>query len=446
MGSSHVGGDPRRRMSEVRYARSAHAHVAYRVFADAATARRDVILVLSGTMPMDALLDDPVALRFVEGLADLGRLVVFDRCGIGLSDPPPDANSSVLTQWCTDLEAVIAATDVAQPVLVTQGLGAATLFLYSERHSGAVSSLVLLSPGIRPVDDDTVRRQIAGEWDSVALWFPSRAEEPGFREWFIRAGQRGASPGRAAHTYPTTGDDDLLLAEVAAARVETPTLVLRRPEHPMTPSRTDDPILALVPGAVRVDVPGQDMFAWGGEVDALIAEVTRFVTGEHRSPAPERTLAAVLYSDIVASTDRATLLGDTRWRRVLDRHDEAARACIGRRGGTVVKTTGDGILAVLPSATNALRAARELLGAVREQGLEVRVGIHVGDIDRRGDDISGINVVIGARILSLAGPGEILMSHTALDAIGESVEFESRGEQRLKGVSGRWMIFSIVDP
>jgi class 3 adenylate cyclase len=183
----------------------------------------------------------------------------------------------------------------------------------------------------------------------------------------------------------------------------------------------------------------------GGEVDALLAELTRFVTGEHRSPAPKRALTAVLHSDLVASTELASAVGDARWKRVLDCHDEIARSCVGRRGGTLIKTTGDGILAILPSATSALRSAQELRAAIREQDLEVRVSIHVGDIDRRGDDISGINVVIGARILNLAGPGEIVMSQSALAATGESIHFESRGEHHLKGVRGTWPIFSIVD-
>ena len=196
---------------------------------------------------------------------------------------------------------------------------------------------------------------------------------------------------------------------------------------------------------MRVDLPGEDLFFWGGEVDALLAEIARFVTGEHHSPAPDRLLVAVLYSDLVASTERTAALGDGRWKRVLDRHDEIAHACVGRRGGTVIKNTGDGILAILPSATNALRAAQELRAAIREQDLEVRVGIHVGDVDRRGDDVSGINVVIGARILNLARPGEILMSHPALAATGESVPAESRGEHLLKGVRGSWTIFSIAD-
>src|SRR5262249_44038629 len=162
--------------------------------------------------------------------------------------------------------------------------------------------------------------QLQGEADSVALWCPSRADEPGFRDWFNRAGQFGASPRLAERAYPLLSDDDVREIEEAASRIRVPVLVLRRPAHPLCPPRTSDPITALVPGAVRVELPGEDLSTFGGEVDALLAEVFRFVTGEHRMSAPERILAAVLYSDLVASTDRAAALGDARWKRVLDRH------------------------------------------------------------------------------------------------------------------------------
>jgi len=184
---------------------------------------------------------------------------------------------------------------------------------------------------------------------------------------------------------------------------------------------------------------------WGGEVDALLAEVSRFVTGEHRAPVPERVLAAVFSSDLVGSTDRATALGDARWKQVLDRHDEIARSCVARRGGIVIKTTGDGILATLPSASSALAAAGDLRSALRDEHLEVRVGIHVGDLDLRGDDISGVGVVTAARIMSLAGPGDILASSTAVEAAnGSSHRFEPRGEHRLKGVAGTWHVSALA--
>ena len=443
-----MDGNLRRGSSELRYARSADAHIAYRVLEGETTSTADVVLVLGGgTMPMDALFDDPVALRFVEGLADLGRLVVFDRCGIGLSDPLPSSGTSALVQWRQDLEAVIEGSGLVRPVLVTQGLGVGLAILHCDRNSENVSSLVLVSPGIRPFDPDVVRRQIAGEADSVALWFPSRADDPSFREWFENAGRRGASPGAAARAYEGTAEDELRLIETAAARLRIPTLVLRRPGHPITPSREDDHVLALLPGAVRVDLPGSDLFAWGAELDALLSEVTAFVTGEHRPPVPERVLGAVLFTDLVASTERATALGDDRWKRLIDRHDKIATSCIARRGGTVIKTMGDAILAILPSANSAFDAAVDLRAALEQENLELRVGIHVGDVDRRGSDLSGVGVTTAARIQSLAGRGEILASATAAQAAnGGTHHFEPRGEYQLKGVAGTWQVVALTEP
>lgn len=396
-------------------------------------------------MAMEALFDDPVALRWVEGLAELGRLIVFDRRGIGLSDPLGPSERSTFASWCDDVESVVEATQARQPVLVGHLISACVTLLYCDRHPDDVSSLAMLEPAPpAALDADSIRAQIDGQVDNVAYLCPSRADEPGYREWFLRAGQLGASPGMAERTYPLDpqGFADI---ERAAARVRVPVLVLRRPANALSPPVEADSFLAMVPGAVRIDLPGQDIVPWGGEVDALLAEVSRFVTGEHRAPAPERVTAAVLYSDLVGSTDRATALGDARWKQVLDRHDEIARSCLARRGGTVIKTTGDGILATLPSASSAFSAAHDLRSALRDEHLEVRVGIHVGDLDRRGDDISGVGVVTAARIMSLAGPGDIFASSTAVEAAnGGAHRFEPPGEHQLKGVAGTWRLFALT--
>jgi class 3 adenylate cyclase len=395
---------------------------------------------------MEALFVDPVARRLVDVLAELGRLVVFDRRGIGLSDPPSDHDDAETTRCREDLEAIIAAAQLVRPVLVCARGAAFMAILYADRHPENVTSIVMVDPSPLTIDHELIRAQIAGEVDSVALWCPSRADEPGFREWFVRAGQVGASPRMAQRAYPGLNDEEVREIEEAASRLRVPTLIVRRPAHSFSPPRGSDPILELVPGAVRVDVPGEDVLIFGGEVDALLGEVTRFVTGEHRVPEPERITGVVLFSDLVASTDRATSLGDAHWKRLLDRHDEIARTCVARRGGSVIKTTGDGILATLPSAHNAIRAAQELRRALVEEGLSVRIGIHVGDIDRRGNDISGVGVVIAARILNLAGPGEILASSTAVQAAtGEPHSFEPRGEHTLKGLTdSTWQLFALT--
>jgi class 3 adenylate cyclase len=432
------------RRGEVRYARVHGEHLAYRVIAGAG--RRDVVLLMSGTASMDSLFEDPVALRLLEGLAGLGRLVVFDRRGIGLSDPPADTSAAVTSRWLEDLEAVVTAAELVCPVLVSARSSAPLAILYADRHPEGVASIVMHEPGAR-FDAEVIRAQLAGEIDSVALWCPSRADEPGFREWFVRAGQVGASPRMAERAYAGMNNEEVREIEEAAARLRLPTLVLRRPAHRLSPPRDSDPIMALVPGAQRVDIPGQDLMIFGGEVDALVAEVHHFVTGEHRLPAPERVLAAVLYTDLVASTERATALGDAHWKRLLDIHDDVARSCIAHRGGIVIKTTGDGIVATLPSATSSLLAAQELRAVLVEHRLGARIGIHVGDVQHRGEDITGAAVVIAARIMELAGSGEILASNIAVGAAtGSSMQFESRGVHELKGIHGTWQVFALTTP
>jgi class 3 adenylate cyclase len=330
-------------------------------------------------------------------------------------------------------------------VLIGNLISSAVALLHCARHPGTVTSVVLLEPSPLVGVVDVIRTQIDGGVDSVAWLCPSRADEPGFRDWFHRAGQLGASPGTAERAYPREAAE-LADIERAAKRMTVPTLVVRRPGNPLSPARESDPILALVSHATRVDLPGTDLATYGGEVDALLAEVARFVTGVHRIPAPQRVLAAVLYSDLVASTERASALGDANWKRLIERHDDIVRTSIQRRGGTVVKMMGDGVLAVLPSADNAFRAARDLRRALTDQQLDVRVGVHVCDLDRRADDISGLGVVIAARIMGLAERGEILASSTAAQAAhGVGYEFKSRGDHHLKGVAGAWQIFELSD-
>jgi class 3 adenylate cyclase len=435
------------RTSEVGYARVDDAHVAYRVIAGESTGTHDVVLVLGGTASMEAYFEDPVGVRLLDGLAGLGRLIVFDRRGVGLSDPPADADLPYEARGSDDIKAVVAAAQFARVVLVTSTISWTPSVVYCDRHPDDVAAMVSLepSPPFR-FPADIIRGQIAGEIDSVALFCPSRADEPGFREWFARAGRVGASPSLALHAYPTWTDDGTRDIAQATARIAVPTLVLRRPANRYSPPESNDPVVSLIPGAVRVELPGEDLMLYGGELDALLGEVTRFLTGEHRLPAPECTLAAVLFSDVVASTEQASRLGGERWKRLLDRHDQLARTCVGRRGGTVIKTTGDGIVATLPSAISAVRAAQELRAALSQEGLEVRVGIHVGDVDRRGNDISGLAVNIAARIMHLAAPGEILASSTVrLAAAAAPAGFEPRGQHPLKGVADTWELFSVAN-
>jgi class 3 adenylate cyclase len=441
--------DLRARTSEVAYVRVGDEHVAYRVIDGDRVGgpAHDVVLVMPGTASMEALFDDPVARRLLDGLASLGRLVVFDRRGIGLSDAP--AADWGVESWCADVVAVVEATSVHRPVVVSN-IGSSPIgMLFCDRRADDVSALVMLEPFPFVLDAELarsrIRAQIAGEEDSLVIVCPSRADEPGFREWFDRAGRIGASPRAAerAHQMIDGGAADMVSA--AAARLTVPTLLLRRPAHALSPSPVADPMLATIPNVQRVDLPGRDLLIYGGEVDALLAEINRFVTGEHRIPEPERVIAAVLFTDLVASTARTAQVGDANWKRMMDRHDAVVRECVGRRGGTIVRPMGDGIVACFPSATSAIRAGQELRSGLGTEQLDVRVGIHIGEIDRRGDDISGIAVNIAARVMALAGGGELLVSEAVPPvAVGSGIDFESWGEVELRGVPGRWRLFRVT--
>ncbi len=427
-------------------------HIAYRVLdADpSADTARDVVMVGGGFFPLEMMEEEPGFARLLDGLRALGRLIVFDRRGVGLSDPVPDWERTVVDQWADDLAAVVDASDSRAIVLVAwDGLGVGSR--YAARHAERVSALVLYEP-IVVADDDweswSARRiqranaNVHGEVDILAEVAPSRLADREFRDWYTRAGRLGASPSTASRIWESAiraHPRDALLEKVVA-----PTLVLHRRDNVFAPDDGLTLARERIPHAEVVELEGCDHFPFVGDVDAVVAEIAAFVIGERRLPPPQRLLSAVLFTDLVGSTERAAALGDTDWKSVLNRHDAAVRSIIGRCGGSVVKTTGDGVLALLPSAGACLRAATAIRHDLAAEGLEVRIGAHVGDIDRRGDDVSGLAVNIASRAMSKGGAGDIVATMSIVAAVaGEPLEFESLGTHDLKGVPRAWQLFRV---
>ena len=447
-------------MTDILYAQADDGtHVAYRVLdADpsAEHARdivpaRDIVMVSGGLVPLESFEEEPGFVRLLDGLRAFGRVMVFDRRGVGLSDPVPDWEREIVDQWVDDLAAVVDASDAHDIVLVawdTIGVGSR----YAAFHPERVSALVLYEPTI-VADDEweafSARRlqranaNVAGEEDVLTQVAPSRIADPAFRDWYARAGRMGASPSTAPRMWASANrahPRDALLEQVVA-----PTLVLHRRDNQWAP----DDVLALaaerMPHATLVELEGRDHFPFVGDVDALVAEIAAFVVGERRVPPPQRLLSAVLFTDLVGSTERAASLGDEDWKSVLDRHDAAVRVIVGRSGGSVVKTTGDGVLALLPSAGGCLRVAAAIRRDLAAQGLDVRIGVHVGDIDRRGDDVSGLAVNTASRAMSKGGAGEIVVTASVVVAVaGQAVAFEPLGAHDLKGVPGVWELFRVA--
>jgi class 3 adenylate cyclase len=432
---------------------SAGHHIAYRVL-DGDSERDVVLFTPGGTIPMDFLERDRVGARLVEGLATIGRLIMFDRRGIGVSDPITDWSIPLVEQWAEDLFAVVDAVCASAPVVVCLGDYWGPARLFAANHPRSVGALVLYEPmgpaeafdlaavvpGLREREDMTTRQT-----DLLARVCASRAHDRGFREWFDAAGRTGASPAVAARLYERPPEHTVHLLAECQQRIEAPTVVLRRPENLMGSPARPDPVATEIRLAQRVDLPGTDYHWLGEDIDSLLAEISRFVLGEARLPRPERELCAIVFTDLVGSTRHAETAGDRRWKAVLDRHDEVIAQEIARNGGVVVKSMGDGVLATLPSADRALRAAESIRARLASDVLSTRIGIHVGDVERRPNDLAGVGVHIAARVMALAGPGEILVTASVpIAATGAAHEFEVVGECELKGVSGTWTILRDI--
>jgi class 3 adenylate cyclase len=442
-----------RLVDAVRYVISAGHHVAYRVLDGGAD--RDVVLFTpGGTVPMDFLERDRVGARLLEGLATIGRLILFDRRGIGLSDPITDWSIPLVEQWAHDLFAVVDAVCVCPPVVVCLGDYWGPARLFAAKHPRSLAGLVLYEPtgptaavDLAGAARDVLEREAGASpgTDWITRVCVSRADEQAFRDWFDAAGRTGASPAVAARIYERPPEQAVKLLAECQREINVPTLVLRRPKNLMGSPSHPDPVATEIRSAKRVDLPGTDYHWLGEDIDSLLAETSRFVLGEARLPRPERELCAVVFTDLVGSTRHAETAGDGRWKAILDRHDSAILQEVARNGGVVVKSTGDGVLATLPSADRALRAAESIRGQLALDGLSTRLGIHVGDVERRGSDLAGVGVHIAARVMELAGPGEILVTASVpIAATGSAHEFEVVGQHKLKGVSGTWTILRDI--
>lgn len=425
-------------MPEIEYARAGDSHIAYQVLGEAG--RADVVVVAGALFPFEMLAEDRVAARFTAGLALLGRLVVFDKRGIGLSDPITDDERSLQEQWAEDLIAVVEAAGLERPVVVSwEPLGVARCAV--AQRPELFSAMVLVNPSATTAE---TARVLAGSDGSAlpsrsteARAFPSRIRDEDFVSWLSRSGRAGASPATAARIWGH------LLAfpdSLTPPGITVPTLVLHN-ENCMTTDAEVREVVDAIDGATFVQVPGGDHYPIAGDVDLLTREIAEFVTGAPSSLAPLRQVAAVLFTDLVDSTRRAVDEGDAQWRALLDVHDGTVHACVRHHGGRVVKYTGDGVLALMPSAAGALETAQSIRAQLASEGLRIRAGIHVGDVDVRGEDVSGLAVNIAARIMGRAGADETLVSEAARQAaMGSGHGFEEAGTAVLKGIPGEWAL------
>ena len=435
---------------ETRYARSGDLHIAYQVVGEGPI---DLVYVPSWISQVEHYWAEPMVARYFNRLASFSRLILFDRRGSGLSDPVPRAPT--LEEQMEDVRAVMDAAGSEQAALFAQLEGGAMAALFAATHPERVTALVLYEAMPRmswaPDYDWAIKREerLAHTWENwgdgsrIVGLAPRSSSDPRLRDWFARLERLAASPGTAARLMQMNADVDV---RAVLGSIQVPTLVLHRAGDKFIDIRHSRYLAEHIPAAKYVELPGDEAIAFSSDSEAVLDELEEFLTGARHAPDPERVLATVMFSDIVGSTARVAELGDRRWREVI----ESVATSVGRElrsfRGRAVKTMGDGFLATFDGPARAIRCATAIRDMAGSQfGLQVRTGLHTGEIEVIGNDVGGIAVHIGARVSACAAPGEVLVSGTVKDlVVGSGIAFEDRGERELKGVPGSWRLYAVA--
>ena len=441
---------------EVHYTHSGDVAIAYQVVGDGPM---DVVFMRGTLADLLAAWEQPLFVAHVEGLASFSRVILFDKRGSGLSDPVVELPT--LEARMDDVRAVLDALGSDRVTMWSAHEAARIGVLFAATYPERTTALVLYDPSARGLwAPDYPWAPTAKEWaadlrDMAQRWgdreylaergrryVPTRAHDERFIDWYVWYMRRSASPAEAVAFHRMAMDGDV--RDVLSA-IRCPTLVLHRP---VAHDEASD-IASRIEGATVMEVPGlEDGFSWADPpANAFMLEETRrFVGGVGGPPLVDRVLATVLFTDIVGSTDRAAELGDRRWGQLLDSHHDAVRHELDRWRGRAVATAGDGFLATFDGPARAIHCACGIRDAVQTLGLEIRAGLHTGEVELRGDDVAGIAVHTGARVAASAAPSEVLVSSTVKDLVaGSGIEFEERGEHELKGVPGTWRLYAVVD-
>lgn len=439
-----------------RYARSGDYSIAYQVVGDS---NLDLILVPGFVSHVEYAWEDPDFARFLGRLASFSRLILFDKRGTGLSDRVPVNSLPTLEERMDDVRAVMDAAGSEKAALFGISEGGPMSMLFATTYPERVSALVLYGTYAKRVRDSeypwapTIEEHrafvdvVQAEWGGpaqAATWAPSVADDERFKRWWGQYLRLGASPAAARAVLEMTREVDV--RDILPA-IRVPTLILHRTGDRRIDVGGSRYMAERIPDARLVELPGIDHLVWVGDADAIVDETEEFLTGARHDAEPARLLATVLFTDMVESTSRAVELGDARWRTLIGDHDRLVRGEIHRFRGREIDRRGDGFLAIFDGPARAIRCALSIVVRAHELGIQIRAGLHTGELDIIESGIAGIAVHTGARVMSLAGPDEVLVSSTVKDLVaGSGLSFSERGTYELKGVPGSWRIFRVEPP
>jgi class 3 adenylate cyclase len=404
------------------------------------------VLLTGSISHVDVRWENPSTARFLEGLASFSRVISFDRRGVGASDRLSSGKRPTLQEWAEDLTVVLDAAHSEQAALFAVGGDAGQMMItFSATHPERARALILFHAlGYDPKLTDFAAdfaEQFWGTEEFVPAVCPSVMDDPVQRAWWAKYMRATATPQAMAEQTRLVRE---ISTDFVLPSLRVPTLVMHRTDRDAQTLARARSLTERIPNARFIEVPGTDAPPSTQAVGHILNVVQEFVTGLRPSQPPDRFLATVLFTDIVDSTRLATKLGDRAWRELLDTHDHMIRAELKRFQGREIATTGDGFLATFDAPGRAIRCGNAICDAARTLDIEVRVGLHTGEVEARGADIGGISVHIGARVAAKAAAGEVLVSRTVTDLVtGSGIEFEDRGEHELKGVPGSWRLFSV---
>jgi class 3 adenylate cyclase len=438
---------------ETRYARSKDGYVGYQVVGDGP---RDLVFIQNSVSNVEVMWEEPSLVGFLRRLSTFSRVLCFDKRGSGVSDPVPLAAMSTLDEWMDDVPAVMDAAGSKQAALLGDTEGGLMAMLFAATYPERVSALILVNTCARPLRDvdypcglpaarvaQGLQRveELWGTGGLVDIVAPSVAHDERFRRWYARYQRLASGPRALATMYAAHLERDL---RGVLPSIRVPTLVLHRVGNRDIRVGHGRYLAEHIPGAKYVELPGEDHLFFVGDTETILGEIQEFLTGVRPLPESDRVLATVLFTDIVTSTERSAQVGDRRWKDLLDQHDTLIRPELERHRGRLVKNTGDGILATFDGPARAIRCAQAIAVSVKALGIEVRAGLHTGEVELRGEDVTGMGVNIAARVMDAAGPGEVVVSSTVKDLVaGSGLRFAERGTRDLRGVPGEWRLFAV---
>ena len=436
---------------ETRYAKSGDVHIAYQVIGDGPL---DLVYAPPWIGNMELFWEEPSYARFLKRLASFSRLILFDKRGTGSSDRSVEI--PIIEQQIDDLTSVMDSVGSERAALLGASEGGSLCTLFAATHPERTSALILCgavattrwSPETpwAPTREtfETWIQTVGREWGrplAIELFAPSVAHDKRFRDWWARLLRLAASPAAAVALLRMLDEIDV---RPVLPTIRIPSLVLHCTGDRVVNVENGRYLARHIPNAKYVELPGADHFPYLGDADAILAEIEEFLTGVRPLPESDRVLATVLFTDIVTSTERSAQVGDRRWKDLLDQHDTLIRPELERHRGRLVKNTGDGILATFDGPARAIRCAQAIATSVKSLGIEVRAGLHTGEVELRGEDVTGMGVNIAARVMDAAGPGEVVVSSTVKDLVaGGGLRFADRGTRDLRGVPGEWRLFAV---